>query len=36
MLLKDYLQGRMQRVKVGDTSSDWQEVRQVLGIEFHC
>ena len=28
MLLKDYLQGRMQRVKVGDTSSDWQEVRQ--------
>ena len=27
MLLKDYLHGRMQRVKVGDTSSDWQEVR---------
>ena len=24
MLLKDYLHGRMQRVKVGDTSSDWQ------------
>ena len=28
MLLKDYLHGRMQRVKVGDTSSDWQEVRR--------
>ena len=28
MLLKDYLHGRMQRVKVGDTSYDWQEVRQ--------
>ena len=27
-LLKDYLHGRMQRVKVGDTSSDWQEVRR--------
>ena len=28
MLLKDYLHGRMQRVKVGNTSSDWQEVRR--------
>ena len=28
MLLKDYLHGRMQQMKVGDTSSDWQEVRQ--------
>ena len=28
MLLKDYLHGRMQRMKVGDTSSDWQEVRR--------
>ena len=28
MLLKDYLHGRMQRVKAGDTSSDWQEVRR--------
>ena len=28
MLLKDYLHGRMQQVKVGDTSSDWQEVRR--------
>jgi len=28
MLLKYYLRGRMQRVKVGDTSSDWQEVRR--------
>ena len=28
MLLKDYLRGRMQRVKVGDTSSGWQEVRR--------
>ena len=28
MLLKDYLHGRMQQVKVGDTSSDWQEVKR--------
>ena len=28
MLLKDYLHSRMQRVKVGDTHSDWQEVRR--------
>ena len=28
MLLKDYLHGRMQRVKVGDATSDWQEVRR--------
>ena len=28
MLLKDYLCGTMQRVKVGDITSDWQEVRQ--------
>ena len=28
MLLKGYLRGRMQRVKVGDTSSDSQEVKQ--------
>ena len=28
MLLKDYLHGGMQRVKVGDTSSDWQEVKR--------
>ena len=28
MLLKDYLHGRMQRMKVGDTSSDWQEVKR--------
>ena len=28
MLLKVYLQGRMQRVKVGNTSSDWQDVRR--------
>ena len=28
MLLKDYLHGRMQRVKVGDRSSDWQEVKR--------
>ena len=40
MLLKDYLHGRMQRVKLGDTSSDWQEVRRgvpqgsVLGSMF--
>ena len=30
MLLKDYLHGRMQRVNLGDTSSDWQEVRRGL------
>ena len=28
MLLKDYLHDRMQRVKVDDTSSYWQEVRR--------
>ena len=28
MFLKDYLHGRMQRMKVGDTSSDWQEVKR--------
>ena len=28
MLLKDYLHGWMQRVKVGETRSDWQEVRR--------
>ena len=28
MLLKDYLHSGMQRVKVGDARSDWQEVRR--------
>ena len=28
MLFKDYLHGRVQRVKVGDTSSNWQAVKR--------
>lgn len=28
MLFKDYLHGRVQQVKKGDTSSDWQAVKR--------